>query len=179
MREAIYVSVCHSGCLPGTWQVTNGKEAGSLQVRVLNIFRGPRYVFGHVLAISHAVSLYAVRPIFRPPRPPVAVRATAVALRSASGSLISTTDLAPCASFMTAHPGLAWIDRAVSIVDSEGSVITVIRHCPIRTDFGISGRQRSGGLFRHFGGAYAAGRFPHFGAALRNTLVRARVRLIQ
>jgi len=175
MREAIYVSVCHSGCLPGTWQVT-AKRPAAYKCGYLIYFAG-RDMCSVMFSLFR--TLYAVRPIFRPPRPPVAVRATAVALRSASGSLISTTDLAPCASFMTAHPGLAWIDRAVSIVDSEGSVITVIRHCPIRTDFGISGRQRSGGLFRHFGGAYAAGRFPHFGAALRNTLVRARVRLIQ
>ena len=102
-------------------------------------------------------TLYA---LFRPPRPPVAVRATAVALRSASGSLTSTTDLAPCASFMTAHPGLAWIDRAVSIVDSEGSVITVIRHCPIRNDFGISGRQRSGGDFAKSGARTRPAVFP-------------------
>ena len=107
-------------------------------------------------------TLYAVRPLFRPPRPPVAeaVRATAVALRSASGSLTSTTDLAPCASFMTAHPGLAWIDRAVSIVDSEDSVITVIRHSPIRTDFGISGRQRSGGDFAISGARTRPAVFP-------------------
>ena len=45
----------------------NGKEAGSLQVRVLNIFRGPIYVFGPVLAISHAVRC---TPPISPPAPP-------------------------------------------------------------------------------------------------------------
>ena len=47
----------------------NGKEAGSLQVRVLNIFRGPIYVFGPVLALFRTLyTLYA--PYFAPRAPP-------------------------------------------------------------------------------------------------------------
>ena len=61
--------LCLSFRLSARHVAGNGKEAGSLQVRVLNIFRGPRYVFGPLRSLAISGTLYAVRPI-SPPAPP-------------------------------------------------------------------------------------------------------------